>query len=111
MLKITVVFSAIISINLSACALQSPTKPIQWQEDKIKHFSATTAISAAAASHEREGDRDCQAAGRSILFTMSIGAGKETYDKYVKKTFWDWEDMTWNLIGSTVGASLGAHCY
>jgi len=100
-----------ILLFLNACAIQSPTKPIQWQEDKIKHFTATTFISAAAASHEREFDRDCPAAGRSILFTMSIGAAKETYDKYIKKTFWDWEDMTWNLIGSTLGAAVAAHCY
>jgi len=97
--------------SLNACAFQSLDKPINWQEDKIKHFTTTTLISGAAASYEKEGDRDCRAAGRAILFTMSIGAGKETYDKYVKKTHWDWEDMSWNLIGSTFGASLGARCY
>ena len=77
----------------------------------MKHFTATTIISYATAQHEREQFRDCRAAGRGILFTMSIGAGKETFDKYIKKTHWDWEDMTWNLIGSTLGAGMGAHCY
>ena len=111
MSEIRIICLVLLCIGIDACALQSPAKPIQWQEDKIKHFTATSVISYSAATHEREEYRDCPAAGRSILFTMSIGAGKETYDVFIKKTFWDWEDMTWNLIGSTFGASLGAHCY
>jgi putative lipoprotein len=102
---------ALISLGLISCALQPPSKGIEWREDKIKHFTVTTLISAGAAREQRQEYRDCRAAGRIIVFTMSIGAGKETYDKYIKKTFWDWGDMTWNLIGSTFGAGLGAHCY
>lgn len=96
---------------LPACAVQSWNKPIKWETDKMKHFAATTFISAAAAQQLKHYDRDCTAAGHSILFTMSIGATKETYDKYIRKTRFDWGDMTWNLVGSTVGATLGAHCY
>lgn len=96
---------------LSSCAFQSLDKPIEWQADKIKHFSATTLISGALAHQQKDEYRDCDAAAQAIVITMSIGAGKETYDKYIKKTQWDWNDMGWNLIGSTLGASLGAHCY
>jgi len=107
----TIVKTLLPCLCLSACALQSWDKPIEWQEDKIKHFSTTTIISGAAAHHQKEDYRDCDAAAQAVMFTMTIGAGKELHDKYIKKTLWDWNDMAWNLIGSTLGASLGAHCY
>lgn len=100
-------------VALPSCASNLAKLDFIVADDKIKHLSATIGISAATAAYYRR-DRNknrCNAAAMGFGISMSIGAGKEIYDKQVKKTRWDWDDMVWNFIGSSVGSILGSGCH
>ena len=98
---------------LSSCAHQPGAQGgWEWQSDKIQHFTISSLMAGTVARHQMSNDeRDCQAALVGITFSMSIGAGKEAYDKYIKKTYWDWADLGWDLAGSTLGGVVGGKCY
>ena len=93
------------------CASQSTLRNEWLGADKVLHFGISTALAAAVTRHElNRGRSDCDA--RRIGFTVSISAGalKELYDKKIKKTFWSFEDMGWDLLGATVGSVAASDC-
>ncbi|MFV2056935.1 MAG: hypothetical protein ACC707_10730 [Thiohalomonadales bacterium] len=110
------IFKAILLLfllpSIIACAHQNDVKKYTIAPDKIKHFSVSLGISAASAAHyKHKNDADaCKSAAIGFGLSMSVGIGKETYDKFIKKTFWDWGDMAANLVGSTLGSLLGSGC-
>ena len=92
-------------VALSGCA--SLQRDRWLGADKLKHLAAGTAIAAGSTYAAREAGADIEDA-RAIGVTMviTVGAGKELYDRDVKKTFWSWQDMSWNLIGALLGSYL-----
>ena len=82
-------------------------------DDKLSHLSYSVGISAASAAyfrHERK-EEPCRAATIGFGVSMSLGASKETYDKYIKKTHWDWGDIAWDFLGSSIGSLVGSGCH
>lgn len=98
---------------LSGCATHhAKDRDDKWfAEDKYKHFLVTTAISAAIASAARHnGNENCDAALIGFSVTLTIGAGKEIYDKRKRGTFYSYRDMVWDTAGSATGSLLGSNC-
>lgn len=96
------------SCLLAGCA--APAGDRWFGPDKLKHFTASAAIGAGAAYAAREAgaaDADARAAGITVVLT--VGAGKELYDRELKQTYWSWRDMTWNLLGGLLGSLLVTH--
>jgi len=80
--------------------------------DKYAHFLVSAAISSAVTQGAIEnGQNKCDAARVGFTVTLTIGAGKELYDKYKKKTFYSYKDMTWDLLGSAVGSLGASNCH
>lgn len=73
--------------------------------DKLYHFTIAGAIGAGTTV-----SADCRGTSRAdapIIGTsvaLGFGAGKELYDLKIKKTFWSWKDMLWDLIGGLAGS-------
>lgn len=113
-IKINRVIILILFFSLSGCAaINSKNSEDLWfGPDKVKHFAASAAIGASAAAIlKNNGHSDCDAATAGIGFSLAIGAGKEYRDKYIKKKYWSWKDMFWNLVGGTVGSHMASGCY
>ena len=97
----------LLAAGASGCATLGPPDDDWFGRDKAKHFVVCVAAGAAAAAAAGEsGARDAPAFGIGLGFAAALGAGKETYDLRVKKTYWSWKDFTWDLLGGAVGASL-----
>ena len=98
-------------ILISGCTtLKHPQEP-WFGKDKMQHFAVSTAIGAGTTKLARNnGATKCNALSTGIGMTIVIGAGKETYDKYIKGTFWNWKDMFWNLVGGLIGSAVVAQC-
>jgi len=82
-------------------------------DDKVKHLSYSLAISAASAAYYRHDKNEgrCKAAAIGFGVSMGLGVSKESYDKYIKKTHWDWGDIAWDFLGSSVGSMIGSGCH
>ena len=104
----------LIVITLSACAV-APTnhkEDVWFSQDKYAHFvlsGITSAVIAKAAKDD--GQDNCEAAFIGFGITLSLGAAKESYDKRHKKTLYSFHDMSWNLLGSTIGSLAGSNCH
>ncbi len=97
----------ILSIPLSACTSPDISRDKWFSRDKLYHFATAGAVSAATtavAKHNENSDVKSMIAGVSV--TLALGAGKETYDKKVKKTYFSWRDMFWNLLGAVTGSLI-----
>ena len=112
-LRVFCVISYACVITLSGCSMiQIDHQKDDWfGPDKYTHLAVTTAISAAAAKAAREeGHDNCDAALIGFSISMTIGAGKEIYDKRKRKTRYSYRDMIWNTAGSTLGSLAGSNC-
>ena len=90
------------ALFLCGCATMSSHPDDQWfARDKAYHFAASAAIGAGATL--AAGDEDA-APIIGLGVAMSFGAGKEAYDRGVKKTYWSWKDFAWDFIGGVAGA-------
>ncbi len=75
--------------------------------DKACHFIAGGALSLSTVGAARQAkcdDGTAFALGLGVVFT--IGSGKECHDTFIRKTYWSWRDMAWNLAGAILGGSL-----
>jgi len=97
-------------IHLTGCATyQEPvsTRNDEWfGKDKLKHFSATFLIGAAAYSTARLGDTSKDNASIiGFLLSSTCGIAKEINDE-VRRDEWSYKDMIWDIIGGAAGVSL-----
>ncbi len=100
--------------TVSGCASVngSRNKDAWFAHDKAKHFVVSAAIGAGSARILKNNGRSaCDAATAGIGISLTIGAGKEYYDKYIRKKYWSWKDMFWNLVGGTVGSHVATGCH
>jgi putative lipoprotein len=97
-------FIFIASLIISGCATASTRNDDWFSKDKAKHFIVSSVISgtitAAADNHEMNNGESFSLA---LGVTLSIGAGKETYDLWIGDTGWSWRDITWDLLGALAG--------
>ena len=72
--------------------------------DKVLHFAASVLIQTAAHSVLRANGRDYGNASRgAALATVSVGIGKELWDRHRKRDF-SFRDLAWDGIGGVTGA-------
>ena len=87
---------------LTGCATVNHPDDQWFARDKAYHFIAVSVISAGATA--AAGDTDtAPVIGMGVA--MSFGAGKELYDRDVKRTYWSWKDFVWDCVGAVAGAA------
>lgn len=95
------------ALLLAGCVTLRSDDP--WvARDKAKHFGISTLTAAGVAgvaAHNGAADPEAMALG--FAFTMSLGVGKEWYDRDVRRRFWSWKDLAWDLAGAAVGGTAG----
>ncbi|TYL40938.1 YfiM family lipoprotein [Dickeya sp. ws52] len=75
--------------------------------DKAEHFLASALISAASSEvAERQHQSRNHSATFGLMFSVSIGAAKETYDSRPQGSGWSVKDFTWDIAGATAGYCL-----
>lgn len=101
----------VLSLLVSGCATVNSREDHWFGRDKLYHFSAAAAIGAGiSAMTEDRGKSACTAPVLGITAALAAGTGKELYDRNIKKTYWSWKDMFWNLLGGTVGSLAVSRC-
>lgn len=86
----------------------SHTANDQWSgQDKAQHFIASAILTAAGSEvAQRQGASSVRSANIGLLFSISLGAGKELWDSRSAGTGWSWKDFVWDIAGATTGYSL-----
>ncbi len=104
-------FVTIFLVGITGCATTTHKDDNWFGNDKMSHFVVSTVVGAAATKIAQDnGASDCRAPVIGFSFAMLVGATKEVHDKRVKGTYYSWKDMTWNLIGSTLGSLAISNC-
>jgi putative lipoprotein len=93
----------ILALFLFGCATVNHPDDHWFARDKAYHFAVASAIGAGATL--AAGDEDA-APFIGVGVALSFGAGKELYDRDVKKTYWSWKDLAWDLAGALTGSLL-----
>lgn len=84
-------------------AAPSPRDP-WFGRDKFLHFAASAVVQGVAHSALRANGRDYGAASRgAALVTLSVGVGKELWDRHRGRDA-SLRDLTWDAIGGGAGA-------
>ena len=108
------VITLILTCALSACAsVNGSQHKDNWLgRDKAKHFVVSAAIGAGSSTIlKHNGHSDCGAAAGGFSISLGIGAGKEYHDEHIRKTYWSWKDMFWNVVGATIGSLAASGCH
>lgn len=97
------------------CAVVPPGShlpPDHWfGKDKLEHFAVSAAMAAAVTNYKQNhGSDGCEAERLGFSISVAVGAGKETYDKYVRHTYWSLKDFAWDVLGSSVGTLIAGDC-
>lgn len=101
----------LVLLMFSGCATVKENNDNWLGRDKLYHFATAGVVGAGVSYVSREnGIAACSAPLIGISITLGLGAGKELYDKYGKKSFWSWQDMFWNFLGGTVGSMIVSKC-
>ncbi len=99
--------AVIIGLVSTGCVTTDPRGDDWFGRDKAWHFAVGGAISAGTVAAARRNDvPDAESMVWGVGVTMTMGAGKELYDVHVRKSYWSWRDMTWNLAGSLLGGLI-----
>ncbi|SFM85905.1 putative lipoprotein [Izhakiella capsodis] len=76
-------------------------------KDKAQHFVASALLAAAGSEYAKHQHiNGSSSAGIGLLFSLSIGAGKEAYDSRPSGSGWSWKDFSWDLAGAATGYTL-----
>lgn len=94
---------------MSGCAFEQD-KSNWFGADKFKHFTVSTVMSAGFTHFAEKHQPECVAFATGTSLSISVGLGKEWYDKNIRKTYWSQKDFFWDVIGSLFGSSLVTHC-
>ena len=99
----TILLASIPLLFLPGCATVNHPDDHWFARDKGYHFAAASAIGAGTTF--AMGDESA-APVVGVGVAMAFGAGKELYDRDVKKTYWSWKDLAWDLAGALTGNVL-----
>lgn len=76
-------------------------------QDKAQHFIASAILSAAGNEYaQHQGFSQDRSAAYGLMFSLSLGAGKEAWDSRPLGSGWSWKDFTWDIAGATTGYAL-----
>ncbi len=76
-------------------------------QDKAQHFIASAMLAAAGNEYARhQGMSADRSAAFGLLFSVSLGAAKESWDSRPSGTGWSWKDFAWDVAGATTGYAL-----
>lgn len=77
-------------------------------QDKAQHFIASAILSAAGNEYaqRQQGWSHDRSAGFGLLFSVSLGAGKELWDSRPGGTGWSWKDFAWDVAGASTGYAV-----
>lgn len=106
-------FVSVIALVMSftACATTHHHNDRWLGEDKMRHFLVSSLIGAAFTKMAaNNGAVGCQSVYVGISASLAIGAGKEWYDKNIRKTYFSWKDMFWDFAGGTLGSFATREC-
>lgn len=78
-----------------------------WGADKARHFTASFALAAGATMALAPSTGEDEAAVAGFSATLAAGAGKEFYDRNIKRTYFSGKDLTWDLLGALLGSWAG----
>lgn len=79
------------------------------QPDHIKHFGVCLAVAFSASLIEAAfGASHGQSFVAGIIAGGAIGVGKEYGDKCAPGNKWDWSDISADMVGSVIGATIGS---
>ena len=93
-------------IFILICSLQADSK---WLgKDKVLHFTGSAFITYwnYGVSKDIMNNTKDESIYFTVSFTVLLGAGKEFGDKKIKKTNWNWKDISYNLAGIAFGLFL-----
>lgn len=89
-----------LSVLFTGCATIKPPRDLWIGKDKVYHFCVSALVAGTATAVARnQGLDNTESRQKALYIASSIGAGKEAYDKYLKKTFWSWKDLVWDFLG------------
>ncbi|MFP2240077.1 YfiM family lipoprotein [Pseudescherichia vulneris] len=93
------------SLWLSGC---SHTANDAWTgQDKAQHFLASAILSAAGNEYAQyQGYNQDRSAAYGMMFSISLGAGKEWWDSRPSGSGWSWKDFAWDIAGATTGYAV-----
>ncbi|OON38975.1 hypothetical protein BTJ39_16615 [Izhakiella australiensis] len=92
---------------LSCCGCSHMASDGWTGKDKAEHFVASGLLAAAGSEYaRRQHISDSHSAGIGLLFSLSIGAGKEAYDSRPLGSGWSWKDFSWDVAGAATGYTL-----
>ena len=89
----------------TGCADFRTCRDAWWGADKARHFAAAAMIGAGGAALASSRLKAEEAAATGWSAAMLAGTGKEGWDVNVKKTCWSWQDLFWDFLGASAGAS------
>lgn len=76
-------------------------------DDKARHFIASAMLAAAGTEYGlRQGYSRDRSASVGLMFSLSVGAGKELWDSRPAGTGWSWHDFAWDVAGATTGYAI-----
>lgn len=107
------IFAGILAIALTVllqagCRTPAPIDDPWFARDKALHFvgSAILAGTAYAALANNPDAIDAPEAPLAFGFALSFGVAKEAYDQNIKRTFWSWRDLAWDVAGAAAGCAI-----
>lgn len=86
----------------------SHTASDSWSgQDKAQHFLASALLTAAGTEvAQHQGYSPTRSANIGLLFSISLGAGKELWDSRSAGTGWSWKDFAWDIAGAATGYTV-----
>ncbi|EMH4162437.1 YfiM family lipoprotein [Pluralibacter gergoviae] len=93
------------SVVLTGCSHMAKDS---WSgQDKAQHFIASAMLAAAGNEYaQHQGISRDRSGAYGLMFSISLGAGKELWDSRPAGTGWSWKDFTWDVAGAAAGYSL-----
>jgi len=107
--KKIVFFCLIAALTQTGCAgFRSCGSGDPWLgPDKVKHFTASAVIGAGATALASTQADTGESVAIGWTTATAAGAAKEWHDLYIKKTCFSWRDLVWDMIGASVGVTIG----
>lgn len=99
--------SMLLLASMSLCGCSHMANDAWTGQDKAQHFIASAMLSAAGNAYAQDqGLSHDRSAAYGLLFSVSLGAGKELWDSRPSGSGWSWKDFAWDIAGATTGYAL-----
>ncbi|MRS14612.1 YfiM family lipoprotein [Enterobacteriaceae bacterium RIT691] len=93
--------------SLLLCGCSHMANDAWTGQDKAQHFIASAILSAAGNEYaQHQGNSQDKSAAYGLMFSISLGAGKEFWDSRPAGSGWSWKDFAWDIAGATTGYTL-----